>query len=42
VQWAIEKGITNAWPYKNFNPDKTATRAEVVQFLKNFADSLSK
>lgn len=40
VKWAIENGITSASATKAFNPDKPATRAEIVQFLKNFEDKV--
>ena len=42
VKWAIENGITSASKDKNFEPTRPATRAEMVQFLKNFYDLLVK
>lgn len=42
VKRGIECGITSASPTKNFEPDRTATRAEVMQFLKNFYDFMKK
>lgn len=42
VKWAIDNGITSANKDKNFEPTRPATRAEMVQFLKNFYDLLVK
>lgn len=42
VKRAIENGITSASATKAFNPEKPATRAEIVQMLKNFTDNVLK
>ena len=37
VLWAVSNGITSGTSETTFSPDKTCTRAEVVQFLYNAA-----
>lgn len=40
VKWAIDNKLTSAGPDKKFEPNRLATRAEMVQFLRNFYNLL--
>lgn len=38
VRWAVERGIAHGFPDGSFQPNKPATRAEVLTFLRRQAD----